>query len=478
MVRLATRNIGFLLLLITPYLGAQTSVRFPALEAEPQVYRYARLENTWQALTQISLWASGVKDAAEFEDIIAEAVDSLRLNLPADPRERGSYILSFMHRRYLNAYSYHQTRLDTIFMTGQYNCVSSAVLYMILAVSADLDVKGVITKDHAFIQLNTGLELIDVETTNPYGFDPGGRKEFHDGFGNITGFAYVPARNYRDRATVSPLELISLILSNRISELESTYRYNDSIPLAVNRTALLTGEANPVSSPLFPDPRQELIDRLLYFGANLLNTGKTEEALRWFALTEDRYPDPRWQEFTYTAVNNLMAYLLGGRRIAEAWKVLREYTAHLSSDQVKQLTAMLTDFELVQATTQIRTVGEAENALAAIAEAQGLLPARRIEEFRNFAVLKGAELVAAEKGWAGAIAFTEAAAARYGTNGALENSLKVFRSNRIAELHNAFADLYNRRDYEGARAFIRQALAEFPDNRQLIADRNLADKAR
>lgn len=459
-------------------MAAQRSGAFPSLEAEPEAYRCARMGNTWQALAKISLWASGATETAEFETLIASAVTLLRRNLPADPSEQGAYILNFMHQRYLKTYSYHQTRLDVLFVTGQYNCVSSAVLYLILAVSAGMRAEGVITKDHAFIRLDTGSAYIDVETTNPYGFDPGSRKEFHDRFGDSTGFAYVPARNYRDRAVISPLELISLILSNRISELEYARRFTDAIPLAVNRAALLTGEAHPVSSPLFPDPRQELIDRLLYFGANLLNAGRTEEALRWFALTEARYPNPRWQEFTYAGVHNLIAALLGNRQISGAWAVLREHSARLSPDQIRQITATLTDFELVQTAAQIKTVSEAERALAQIAAAQSLLPPRRVEEFRNFTILKGAELCAREKGWSGAIAFTEAAVRRYGTTQDIENSLSVFRSNRIAELHNAFAELYNRREYDAARIFIRQALEEFPDNRQLIADRNLADKIR
>ena len=61
-------------------------------------------------------------------------------------------------------------------------------------------------------------QQIDVETTNPFGFNPGARKDFTDSFGKVTGFAYVPPGNYSDRRSIGEKELLSLILYNRVSE--------------------------------------------------------------------------------------------------------------------------------------------------------------------------------------------------------------------------------------------------------------------
>jgi Arc/MetJ-type ribon-helix-helix transcriptional regulator len=47
----------------------------------------------------------------------------------------------------------------------------------------------------------------------------------------------------------------------------------------------------------------------------------------------------------------------------------------------------------------------------------------------------------------------------------------------VEELHNSFAGLFNRREYESALEFIRAALAEFPGNRRLTADLNLTEQA-
>ncbi|MDR0387640.1 MAG: hypothetical protein LBH57_06345, partial [Treponema sp.] len=73
--------------------------------------------------------------------------------------------------------------------------------------------------------------------------------------------------------------------------------------------------------------------------------------------------------------------------------------------------------------------------------------------------------------------YIEAAIVRYGRNPRLEDALRVYRSRRVEELHNSFAGLFNRREYESALEFIRAALAEFPGNRRLTADLNLTEQA-
>ena len=68
----------------------------------------------------------------------------------SSPSELGERALTFLHKNLLTGYSFLQTRVDVALDTGVYNCVSSAVLYMIVARSVGLSVSGVRTKDHAF----------------------------------------------------------------------------------------------------------------------------------------------------------------------------------------------------------------------------------------------------------------------------------------------------------------------------------------
>ena len=114
----------------------------------------------------------------------------------------GEKALIFLHRNLLTTYAVLQTRVDTALDTGVFNCVSSAVLYLIIARSVGLSVSGVRTTDHAFCAVLVNGQQVDVETTNPDGFNPGAKKEFTDSFGKTTGFRYVPPGNYADRRAI------------------------------------------------------------------------------------------------------------------------------------------------------------------------------------------------------------------------------------------------------------------------------------
>ena len=134
--------------------------------------------------------------------------------------ELGEAILALAHKRFFRRYVEAESRLDAAVLDGRYNCVSSSALYLILAWEAGLEVGGVITKDHSFCVIQDGIRSIDVETTNPYGFDPGSKKEFHDSFGRVTGYSYVPPSDYRRREHVDGRHLMALILWNRATLLE------------------------------------------------------------------------------------------------------------------------------------------------------------------------------------------------------------------------------------------------------------------
>jgi hypothetical protein len=462
-------------------LGAQAPAAgsaFPGLDPDPQALAYARLgasrSYSWQELAGIALWASGGEAGSRFMDRILAAAAELRADpsLPADPRGRGEFILSYIHRGLLKRYADRQTRVDEIFVNGRYNCVSSAVLYLILAASQGLEGWGVMTRDHAFVTIRAGKETIDVETTNPYGFDPGSRQEFHDEFGRLTGFAYVHPRNYRDRTDLSPLELISLIFTNRIFDLESRGHYGNSVSLALNRAGLLSRRSHPVASPFFADPGQDLLDRLLNFGISLVKAGKEDEALRWALLARERYPHPRWEAFIYGALNNFLVKLIRSQRFAEAREVLAGYGPALSQDNAERLNILIIDAELVHQSSRIRTVSDAEASLRAIGSAQNsrALSPSRAEEMRTFVLLKEGEILAASQGWRAAMNFLEEAMNRYGRTSRLDNALQVFRSNRTMEIHNQFADLFNHRKYPEARRVAAEGLAELPGNRQLQSD--------
>ena len=64
--------------------------------------------------------------------------------------ERGRAVLKFLYKDTLKKYSLNQSKVDVVFKNGEYNCVSSALIYMAAAKAAGLDVRGVKTTLHAF----------------------------------------------------------------------------------------------------------------------------------------------------------------------------------------------------------------------------------------------------------------------------------------------------------------------------------------
>jgi len=472
---------------------AQNAVVFPRLEPDPKAYDYHRLITrkanlSWTELAEISLWASGNLTDANLEKI-RTAVESLKKagNLPSSAGEKAEFILTYMHRNILKSYSLYQTKIDTIFSNGSYNCVSSAVLYMILCTSAGIDVNGVVTKDHALAMVHINGEDIDVETTNRYGFDPGNRKEFHDQFGKTTGFAYVPARNYRDRQTISKIELISLIFANRISDHERQNRYSDSVPLAVDMAALLAGKASDTafktnsSNTLFEDPNSFLMDRIFNYGTWLLRSGREEDCLKWAAAASSAYPDEqRWQEFVMAAVNNSISKLLRENKLTNARNFLEAQKNELTQENYSQFDNILTDAELLNNANKISGMDDGNDVIFAIEHnlENGKLNSKRAVELRTFAIQKTASQLCAapDRDWRSAISYIENALKHFGANHELEQSLKTYRNNLVAEFHNRFAAEWNKRNYNEAEIILSEGLAEFPADRQLLTDMETVKK--
>jgi hypothetical protein len=494
----------FLCLFVALQAAAQSPLPFPSLDPDSQAAAFAPGGGggyTWEDLAVVSLWASRIGAPGGAEEDAGVLVGRIRAAVvecaagvghstgaagAAGGGPLGEYVLTFMHKKFLKSYSLLQTRVDTLLLNGRYNCVSSAALYLILARAAGLEVRGVMTRDHAFAAVKTGAgnEWIDVETTNPYGFDPGNRKEFHDQFGRVTGFAYVPAKNYRDRAFISPLELVSLILSNRIAALEKAGRFAEAVPLAVNRYALLEGRTGAASSSeFFEDPYRDMMNRIFNYGASLVNGGREEDALRWAAHAGARYPDEeRWQEFIMAAVNNRLVKFLRQGDAAGGREFLNANAALLSAANYRRLDALAADAELAARAAGLRggagtVLAEAGAILDAIDAAAGkaLLDGTRATELRTAVIGKAAEILAGGRSggaadWPAAIAWLVSALDRYGPNRRLEQTLAECRANHGVEFHNRFAAAWNKRDFDGAKKILAEGLALYPGNRQLLAD--------
>jgi tetratricopeptide (TPR) repeat protein len=395
---------------------------------------------TLDDIIQIAFEFSGTSSTAlpAYKTRIYTAIDQLNTYLTQVETEpvtsadtspdvlKGEAVLAFMHKNFLKRYSEIQSKLDIMLDTGQYNCVSSATFYLILARAAGLQVGGVKTTDHAFCIVYTDGHTYDVETTNIYGFDPGKKKEFKDEFGRTTGFSYVPQHFYNSRQTISAMELVVLILQNRISVLTDKHQFAEAVGLSVDAYAFL-GDG---------DAFEKMILAITNLGSWInLNKQFVEGMNLIDRVTEIYGSHDKLVKTKKDLVHNWIVELLNTENYELAQKIIED----------KYLT--------------------------------GDIPPSEYQEFLVYICQVNTQAIEKAKGPLAAYTYVQQALEKIGANATLINTKKVYLHNYEVQVHNAMAVAYNAGDYERARAIIEEALGFVPDSEKLQTDLKLVLKA-
>ena len=333
--------------------------------------------------------------------------------------EIGERALTFLHKNLFTSYSVLQTRVDTALETGVYNCVSSAVLYMIVASSVGLSVTGVRTTDHAFDTVLVNGQSVDVETTNPYGFNPGSRKDFTDSFGRVTGYSYVPPGNYGDRRSIGEKELLSLILYNRVSEYGDGGSFRDALQPAVSAFTLLgTDETKQVMTMAF---------------SNYVN---------WMGIRQDFPQAIQFIETAKGSFGGIVDLEQSRRDVYHNWAVsLLDSSAFADAD-----------------------------ALLSQAAARAALDAA---DWTNLSIELVQRRAQTEVGVNGYLSAAGLIADSLKKLGRLPPLLQGYE----AYVHNAFAQMYNARKLTDARAALDQGMSVYPESKLFLQDMDLIKKA-
>jgi hypothetical protein len=333
--------------------------------------------------------------------------------------ELGERALTFLHKNLFTGYSVLQTRVDTALESGIYNCVSSAVLYMIMARSVGLSVAGVRTPDHAFCTVLVNGQPVDVETTNPLGFNPGAKKEFTDSFGKVTGYSYVPPGNYGNRRGIGEKELLSLILYNRVSEYGDGRLFRDALQPAVSAFTLMGND----------EMRQ------------VMNIAVTNY-IAWLDMRQDFPQAVQFTDSVKAALGGSIDIEQPRRDMYHNWVV-----SLLSSNALADADALLS-----QPATR-----------AALDDADWTLLSTQLVQMRAQAAANTGDFIAA----AGIAA---EGMKKLGWLQPLLQSYEVY-------IHNAATMLFNARKIADARTLIDQGLAVYPDSLMLQQDLDTIKKA-
>ena len=409
-----------LLLLSAPSLQAQKfEPRFKSdsrLDAE--IFELPEIDA--QKLARAALVASGADEDQTERHL--KALDSLWAEL--SPRLKGAgleegaeKILSFMYEKILRKYNFDQTRVDQAMDTGVYNCVSSAILFMYFCKRADIPVCAVETPRHAFCVIFTEDGPVDVETTNPYGVNPGKKRGQNLG-GGKTQWITVPAKDYAGRHQVDDRRAIGMVYNNRIVQLQKKRLNAQSVGLAVDAYEV---QGKSVLA------RSDLELCVGNAASDLISAAREEEAIGFLKDAEERFgPCENWSKKIQTAFHNLLLKKANGLPYKEA---LAEMDANKGN----------------------------------------LLP-RDFVELKEYVYLLNSQKAGQAHEWQKAIAIAQEGLAEFPQSKRLLNFKNVFTQNWAADFHNAAANLFNAGKKDEAVAKIKEGLSALPQNKILLSD--------
>lgn len=326
------------------------------------------------ALLALAIAASGNKrDAtsyAAYQQRVDAAVAELRPTIEkADDYHKGYELNRALHRIFFNgkkngklgSYDLNQNRVTGILDTGTYNCISSAMLYVVLARSFNLPVRGVVVPTHAFVEYGLpGGKILEVETTSETGFDwVHDARYFKEGAADWSadrGLRPVTLEDYQARKILDPVAFVGEVFADeasramkaegdrsaeagRLYELASFLAPDDEL-VAQNRGSYLLEDAKALrdqkayrtlarmydttSSALDPlidkwVKSEKVMRELLWvrydFAFALQTVGRSEEAVALADAQIDRV-DPAWKEgiemrgaFLDVLVNEMTAHV-------------------------------------------------------------------------------------------------------------------------------------------------------------------------
>ena len=423
--------------------------------------------------------SEGLRCTNQFEDIKAKVTSSSFMELGME--DRGRAILKFLYENYLTAYGLNQTRVNVALQTGVYNCVSSALLYMAAAKAAGLDVRGQKTPDHAFCSIYVPgskagqFKKIDVETTNPYGFNPGSRETIeHENV--IKGYYVVPKTYYSNRREVRDALFAGLIAGNLCSAYIDNNDYNNALPLGTARYLAVINDNSQAAA--------EVRKEFDILAANFINL-VTEDAqdfynrLEWYRSFIDRWGMTSFlQNNMDNAINNLLVFCFEEKNYELAREGWEKYKTYVSPKRVSVMEEMLVD-TLIAASTQgfspeeelsfvSLELAKSENDSSGIFSSEASRKRMRLHLENIWLSILNTHMN--NRDYKAGYDVSIKALEQLPNSSKIKAMQKSFYNNCIALIHNAFANQANSRNYEAARKILLEGLEQFPDDRTLNND--------
>ncbi len=381
--------------------------------------------------------------------------------------ENAKNALSFLYENLFTRYSELQTLVNVAFDNGTYNCVSSDVIYVYFAKKMGLNVVSVETPEHAFCSIYFGStslpnlastsgnsKKVDVETTNPYGYNPGEKQNLSQ----RNAWVVVSQRKYRNRHEISDARLVSLIYNNRISSLQRQRRNLQAAQLAFD--AMFVQNYSDESKNLF----FHCIDNHI---ADLETLRQRDEAVKFIRQAISQFGKENILSQNVTAVvNNKIGELLRQNKTQEAFAFLDENKDLISQSEVLSLNESIT----VNYLNDLIDSQSFENARQNLEENKQNLSSKNYSSLFTKLYSKEADRISKENLLEAADFLKNATAETRNSN--LQNQRNVYLHNFEVSVHNRVATLVNAGNYDEAKRILEDALTQVENSRILQNDLN------
>ncbi len=192
------------------------------------------LANDPDALLAFYILASGRHSIGDYETVnrrVHAFVEKIRPELERylDVWQRGELLNRRMHEAFFlkpgiskapAGYSEDQSRLMGIFETGEFNCISSSLLFIVLAYQLGFEAQGIVLPSHAFVNLILNNERsVEVETTSVSGYDRTHDRNYYEraaaNWFSARGLQPSTYEDYLNRQFVSPMALGAINMLNQ-----------------------------------------------------------------------------------------------------------------------------------------------------------------------------------------------------------------------------------------------------------------------
>ena len=236
--------------------------------------------------------------------------------------KRADHLLRWLHQRALSRYQARSTSALELIRTGQFNCLSSCILYGMIGEELGLHVRGIVVDQHAFCRvyqkpqprrrssMTSRAGGWDVETTTPLGFNPGRSVQIDQAV------VSVPRHRYRNRREISLFEMIGLIYTNHVGMTRAYPTLEDRL-LAYQKASLFF--------PRDPVIKHNVVAAHTQLIASAIDRGRWERASSYLKQLAD--VDPQGAEATQLWISLLNRHLssLASRGLEVVLSTIRDY---------------------------------------------------------------------------------------------------------------------------------------------------------